>query len=205
MKNRNHLIWVKRPLVLGAVAAGIMASAAGSATSSTGNRGASAPDVIERYAAAHPYGTTSPPDAIERYVAVHPYGRGLINSAPTTDRIVDDSFRDQPKVATPVGDRIVDDSFRDQPNVATPVGDRIVDDSFRDQPNIATPVGDRIVDDSFRDAAPVGTLSSGNGLHWGDFGLGAAAMLGLTVLVGALGLGLGAHGRHKSRASLGTS
>jgi hypothetical protein len=33
------------------------------------------PDVFERYAASHPYGTGTPvPDVFERYAASHPYG-----------------------------------------------------------------------------------------------------------------------------------
>jgi hypothetical protein len=202
MKGSNYLNWLRRLLVLGAVVAGMTAPAAGSATNPAGGHNTAIPDVIERYAAAHPYGTTSYPDWIERYAAAHPFGSGLLASAPT-DRIVDDWFRDQPAVVSPVGDRIVDDSFRDQPAVVSPVGDRIVDDSFRDQPAVVSPVGDRIVDDSFRDAAQSTTpQSSVSSLDWGDFGIGAGAMLGLMMLVA--GLGLGAHARHRS-GTLGTS
>ena len=160
MKGSNYLIWFRRLLVLGAVVAGAMASAAGSTPNPAGGHNAVAPDVIERYAAAHPYGSPTYPDLIERYAAAHPFGRGLVTSAPTTDRIVDDWFRDQPSVATQTGDRIVDDSFRDQPSVATQTGDRIVDDSFRDQPSVATQTGDRIVDDSFRDQPSVATQTA---------------------------------------------
>ena len=50
---------------------------------------------------------------------------------------------------------------------------------------------ERIVDDSFRDAARyVPAAAAGNGgLDWADFGIGAGAMLGLTLLVVGLGLG----------------
>ena len=183
MKGSNYLNWLRRLLVLGAVVAGMTAPAAGSATNPAGGHNTAIPDVIERYAAAHPYGTTSYPDWIERYAAAHPFGSGLLASAPT-DRIVDDWFRDQPAVVSPVGDRIVDDSFRDQPAVVSPVGDRIVDDSFRDAAQSTTP------------------QSSVSSLDWGDFGIGAGAMLGLMMLVA--GLGLGAHARHRS-GTLGTS
>jgi hypothetical protein len=185
MKGSDYLIWFRRLLVLGAVVAGGTTSAAGSATNPAGGRNAAVPDAIERYAAAHPYGTTSIPDVIERYAAAHPFGRGLVTSAPTTDRIVDDWFRDQPNVATGSGDRIVDDWFRDQPNVATQAGDRIVDDSFRDTVQVTIP------------------QSSSSGLDWGDFGIGAGAMLGLTMLVAGLALGAVAL-RHRS-GRLGTS
>jgi hypothetical protein len=207
------LIWFRRLLVPGsvvAVAAALAVGASGAVTPSA------APDVFERYAAAHPYGSASGPDVLERYAAAHPYGVGA--SALGTDRIVDDSFRDPPPIVTPAGDRIVDDYFRDAPTAVTapdvferyaaahPYGvgasalgtDRIVDDSFRDPPPIVTPVGDRIVDDYFRDAPTVVTSApSGDALDWGDFGIGAGAMLGLTLLVAGLGLGAGAMRHHR--------
>jgi hypothetical protein len=76
-----------------------------------------APDAFERYAASHPYGSTSNPDVFERYAASHPYG--VAASAAGSERIVDDSFRDPAPIATPAGDRIVDDSFRDAPTVVS--------------------------------------------------------------------------------------
>jgi hypothetical protein len=93
--------------------------------------------------------------------------------------------------------------------VVTPAGDRIVDDSFRDPKPVATtnaaPAVDRIVDDSFRDAARyVPSTSTGNsGLDWGDFGIGAGAMLGLALLVTGLSVGTVAM-RHRP-GKLGTS
>ena len=124
-----------------------------------------APDAFERYAASHPYGSTSTPDAFERYAASHPYG--VAASAAGSERIVDDWFRDPAQVATPAGDRIVDDSFRDAPTVVT-----------------STP--------------------SGGGLDWEDFGIGAGAMLGLTLLVSGLGVGAAVL-RHRGSGRLETS
>ena len=71
--------------------------------------------------------------------------------------------------------RIVDDWYRDPKPVASPA---------------ATPVGDRIANDSFRDPPTVvASPRSEDGLDWGDFGIGAGAMLGLTLLVTGLGIG----------------
>jgi hypothetical protein len=143
---------IGRLLFLAAVVLGAMAPAAGAA----GGQG-------------------NPPDVLERYAAAHPYGVGLGATPAASDRIVDDWFRDAAPVATPTSDPIVDDYFRDPAPAATPVGDRIVDDYFRDPAPVATqgvdrteaeifhsaPVAtqgvDRIVDDSFRDPAPVAT------------------------------------------------
>jgi hypothetical protein len=172
MQHTSSLIRLRRLIVLGSVVACAAAAAAGA----SGVRVTAAPDVFERYAAAHPYGSAAAPDVFERHAAAHPNGAGTPLAAPLgTERIVDDSFRDPTPVAAPSGDRIVDDSFRDPKPVATP---------------IATPGVDRIVDDSFRDAPTVAPATpSGNGLDWGDFGIGAGAMLGLTLLIGGLGLG----------------
>lgn len=69
-------------------------------------------------------------------------------------------------------------------------------------PTLAT---DRIVDDSFRESARSvpSTSSSRSSVDWGDFGIGAGAMLGLTLLVA--GLSLGAVARRHRRGRLETS
>jgi hypothetical protein len=192
------LIWFRRLLVVAVVVAGVTASAAGASAVRAG----AAPDVVERYVAVHPYGSAVVPDVVERYVAVHSYGSAVVPDV--VERYV---------AAHPYGagssmvlgtDRIVDDWFRDPTPAVTPAGDRIVDDSFRDPTRIVTPAGDRIVDDSFRDTPiVVGASRSGNGLDWEDFGIGAGAMLGLTLLLAGLGLGTLAM-RHRA-GKLGTS
>jgi hypothetical protein len=63
-------------LVLGAIVAAAAAPVAGATGHPAGTRNAAVPDVLERYAAAHPFGT----DALKWTQA--------------TDRIVDDYFRD---------------------------------------------------------------------------------------------------------------
>jgi len=120
------------------------------------------------------------------------------NRVPQTSiGLVDDSFRDAPLATLPasrgVSDRIVDDYFRDGNRVPqTSIG--LIDTSFRDAPAAALPaasgVTDRIVDDWFRDASRVtAPQTSPGGFSWGDFGIGAAAMLGLVLLLAGLGIG----------------
>ena len=132
--------------------------------------------------------TVAAPDVVERYAATHDP-----NSATAPDvleRYVTAHSLGLTTVVPAVGTaRIVDDWYRDPKPVATPV---------------ATPVGDRIVDDSFRDAATVvASPRSEDGLDWGDFGIGAGAMLGLTLLVTGLAIGTVAM-RHRA-GKLGTS
>jgi hypothetical protein len=104
--------------------------------------------------------------------------------------------------AVQAGDRIVDDSFRDPPSVATqaaPIehrstwsptrsGDRIVDDYWRDRPSLVAQTGDRIVDDYFRDPQPVAIAQpTGSGFDWGDWSIGLVAGFGLALgMAGAL-------------------
>jgi hypothetical protein len=199
MKRSNYFNWFRRLLVLGAVVAGVTASSAAAiptldpqdtpanpvlghttpqglradglrwqaiAKAYQQSRQAPAPDVFERYATAHPYGTSGSSSTLQRYAASHPYGTAAFARELGTQPIVDDSFRDPAPIATPAGERIVDDYFRDSPTV------------------VASP-------------------TSGNGLDWEDFGIGAGAMLGLTALV--IGLGLGAVAMRHRTGRLGTS
>jgi hypothetical protein len=98
-------------------------------------------------------------------------------------RIVDDYFRDAPKVAPSTGGQIVDPAVRN----------RLVDDSFRDTAKAAlrtsgaiidSPVRNRLVDDSFRDPANVALATGHSGFGWGDAGIGAAVGLGLVLFAG---------------------
>jgi hypothetical protein len=139
------------------------------------------------------------PDAFERYAASHPYG----NTAPTPQRVGVPRYT--PAMLAAHFNR-EDRLYQPRPSLPTvsPASDRIVDDSFRDPTPIVTPAGERIVDDSFRDApAVVGSPAAGDGLDWGDFGIGAGAMLGLALLVAGLGFGTLAV-RHRA-GKLGTS
>jgi hypothetical protein len=63
-------------IVLGAIVAAAAAPVAGATGNPAGTRNAAVPDVLERYAAAHPFGTAA------------------LKSTQATDRIVDDYFRD---------------------------------------------------------------------------------------------------------------
>jgi hypothetical protein len=185
MKRSNYLNWFRRLVVLGAVVAGVTASSAAaipmldpqdtpstSATSHTTPLGLRADGLRwQAIASAYEQSRQAPvPDVFERYAAAHPYGAGV---QPLQRRGMGD-FRPvtQVPVTQALGtDRIVDDSFRDSAPIVTPAGERIVDDSFRDSPTV------------------VASPTSGNGLDWGDFGIGAGAMFGLALLVSGLGLG----------------
>jgi hypothetical protein len=119
--------------------------------------------------------TVVAPDVFERYVAIH--NPNSATAADVVERYVTAHSLGVAAVVPPVGtDRIVDDWFRDPKPVVTP---------------IATPAVDRIVDDSFRDTARYVPATSGgrSGLDWEDFGIGAGAMLGLTLLLAGLGFG----------------
>ena len=137
----------------------VVACAAAAAAGASGFQVTAAPDLVERYAATHDSNSATAPDVVERYVTVHSVGAAVATPA-----------------VTPGTDPIIDDSFRDPKPVATP---------------IATPGVNRIVDDSFRDTARYVPATTGgqSGLDWEDFGIGAGAMLGLTLLIGGLGIG----------------
>ena len=114
MKRSNYLNWFRRLVVLGAVVAGLTASAAGAVpmldpqdtpaspvVSNTTPQGLRA-DGLRWQAIAKAYqdGQQAPtPDVFERYAASHPYGQGAFAREIGTERIVDDSFRDASTVA----------------------------------------------------------------------------------------------------------
>jgi hypothetical protein len=129
------------------------------------------------------------PDVFERYAASHPYG----NAAPTPQRVGVPQYT--PAMLAAHFNR-EDRLYKPRPSLPTNARTIV--------PALATPVGDRIVDDSFRDTpAVVVSPATGDGLDWGDFGIGAGAMLGLALLVAGLGLGTLAV-RHRA-GKLGTS
>jgi hypothetical protein len=132
MKSSSYLNWFRRLLVLGAVIAGATASAVGASvarppdvqdTASAVTAGfvgsppdvrdtaatlnVAVPDVLERFAVAHPYGSglsassisrppdiqdtaavlsASGPDVLERYATAHPYGVGLSSTSTPISR-----------------------------------------------------------------------------------------------------------------------
>ena len=192
MHSSTSLIRLKRLIVLGSVVTCAAALAVGASASRT----IAAPDVFERYAATHNPNSATAPDVLERYVTAHSLGLTFA-PAVATDRIVDDSFRDPRPVVTPIATPDVFERYAatHNPNSATAsdVVERYVTTHSLGLTAAATAAGtDRIVDDSFRDTARyVPAASSGqSGLDWGDFGIGAGAMLGLTLLVTGLGLGV---------------
>jgi hypothetical protein len=117
------------------------------------------------------------------------------------DGLVDDWFRDAkpaPQASIGVIDVTAQDVSRPLASLALSAGisTRLVDDWFRDAkpapqasvglidvtaPEVSRPLGTTQV------AAPLvvaGTGAAGNAFAWGDFGLGAVAMLGAVALLG---------------------
>lgn len=196
MKRSNHLVWFRRLVVLGAVVAGVTASAAGAVpmldpqdtpadpvVSHTTPLGVRA-DGLRLQAIAKAYQQNGKTD-VSHSTALGVRADGLRFQAiakayqQSRQAPVPDVF-ERYAATHPNGHAIV------SPTLGT---ERIVDDSFRDPTPIATPPGDRIVDDSFRDVATVATsTASSDTLDWGAFGIGAGAMLGLALLTG-VGLG----------------
>jgi hypothetical protein len=180
MKGSNYLNWFRRLLVLGAVVAGVTASSA-----------AAIPMLDPQSSPA--------PSASSHTTPLGVRADGLRWQA------IAKAYQQSPQVAVPdVFERYATAHPYGAGTAAAVGTDRIVDDSFRDPAPIATPAGERVVDDYFRDSPTVvASPTSGNGLDWEDFGIGAGAMFGLTALV--IGLGLGAVAMRHRTGRLGTS
>jgi hypothetical protein len=190
MNTSTYLRWISRLLILGAVIAGATASVAGAVgrppdVSDAATANATVPDVFERYAASHPYGSALP-DVVERYAAAHPYGRGL-----STPDVQPPDVRDYAAALaepSPIERIIVQERGRH--------GDLAM---FGPSPSEAQSSTAVTRPPDVRDAADsVGTASAGqgDGFDWGDYAIGIGSGIGLSlVLAGALGAGLQRRGR----------
>ena len=200
MKSSSYLSWFRRLVVLGAVVAvGASASTAGAvgrppdiqdiATANlaanvsrppdiqavASRLSASVPDVFERYAAAHPFGSglsvydaavSRPPDVsdaasatqlaitdvFERYAAEHPYGRGLTVTPTLVTRPPD-----------------IQDTAASV-NAASPPGSTLVS-----RPPDVTDTALTLQSSS---------SSQSNGFNWSDWGIGIGTGMGLALLLG---------------------
>ena len=168
MHSSTFLIRLRRLIVLGSVVACAAATAVGASAART----IAAPDVVERYAATHDPNSATAPDVIERYVTAHSL------DAPTAV-----------EMAAP--DAVERYAATHDPNSATAadVIERYVTAHSLGVAGIAPTVGPgRIAADSFRNSSGYNpaTSTGHGGLDWAAFGIGAGAMLGLTLLLAAL-------------------
>jgi hypothetical protein len=191
MTHSNYLNWFRRLLVLGAVVAAATASTAAAGVMIDGG----GPIAVQG-----PTALGLKADGMRLQGVAQVYKSLANDRFPTAQGLRADGLRLtgiaqvyqqlQPQPAPDVFERYAATHPYGADATAAPGSERIVDDWFRDPTPIATPAGERIVDDYFRDAPTVvASPAPGNGLDWQDFGIGAGAMLGLTLLVTGLGLG----------------
>ena len=169
MQSSTSLIRLRRLIVLGSVVACAAASAVGASASRT----VAAPDVVERYAATHDPNSATAPDVVERYVTVHSLGAGTVGASAS-------------RIAAP--DVVERYAATHDPNSAT-APDVVERYLTVHSLGLATAVP-ALGTERIAAARHVPSTPSGrSGLDWGDFGIGAGAMLGLTLLVAGLSLG----------------
>jgi hypothetical protein len=179
MKSPSYLIWFRRLLVLGAVIAGVTASAAGAsvgrppdvqdtASAITGAFVGSPPDIRDTAATLN----VAVPDVLERFATAHPYGLGL--SSATQSAVVGrpPDIRD---TAASVSANVPDVVERFAS--AHPYGLGLSSSS--------TPVSrpPDVTDAAL--AAQTGSLSQSSGFHWGDWAIGIGTGMGLILLLAA--------------------
>jgi hypothetical protein len=197
----TYLNWFRRLLILGAVVAGLTASAAGArldpgtgsdvsdaaaAVSATQASSVSRPPDVQDAAAS---ASAATPDVFERYAAAHPYGydlniRELVSSPPD----VQDAAAALHTTPSPVDRIIAQERGRH--------GDFRVFGS-----SLSTPVQSTLVSrppdvsDAAQAAASVATVH-GNGFDWNDWAIGIGTGLGLALLLG-IGFMVGRQQRHR--------
>jgi hypothetical protein len=181
-------------LVLGAIVAAAAAPVAGATGHPAGTRNAAVPDVLERYAAAHPFGT----DALKWTQA--------------TDRIVDDYFRDpshpnRTAVSSPQQGGIpfyTPKMFAAHLNredrlyqPRSPVSAVQAGIPFYTPKMLATHFNreDRLYQPPSPVSAASETLVS-DGFNWSDWAIGLGTGLGMALIFGG-GLLMGRHLRHR--------
>jgi hypothetical protein len=180
MKSSTYLNWSRRLVLLGTVAAvGAFASNAGAVGRPPDIRDAAsgtsaAPDVFERYAAAHPFGvgqsaTLATADVFERYMAQHPYGRRLPVS-PTISAARPPDIQD---TAAPIN------RMRSGPTrVSRPT----------DSSDTALAVQSSVIGRS-------------QGFDWNDWGIGIGTGIGLAALLLGIAVVMSRQLRHRPRTA----
>jgi len=209
MHSSTSPIRLRRLIVLGSVVACAAATAVGASAART----IAAPDVVERYAATHDPNSATAPDLIERYVTAHSLGASTAARVAVPDAVEryaatrDSNSATAPDVieryvtvhslgaSTAIGvaapDVVERYAATHDPNSATAPDliERYVTAHSLGVAGVVPPVGPgRIAADSFRDTSgSIPATSRGHGgLDWLAFGIGAGAMLGLTLLLAAL-------------------
>ena len=176
-----------RMLVLGAVVAGTVASAAGAlpvtdvGDTAKAQPSVAVPDVLERFVIAHPYGIRPVPDAIERFATAHPYGLQPVPDV--LQRFV---------TAHPYGIRPVPDAI-ERFATAHPYGLQPVPDVL-ERFSTAHPYGAGL------SSGTQSALSQSSGFDWADYGIGIGSGMGL-ILVLAAGLAMGWQRRHRMQTA----
>jgi hypothetical protein len=203
MKRSNYLNWFRRLVVLGAVVAAATAStaAAGVMIDAGGPVDTQGPTALGLKAEGQRLQGMA---EVYKSLSNTPTAQGLRADGLRLTGIAQVYQQLKPQAAPDVFERYAASHPYGVAATAATGSERIVDDWFRDPAPAATSTGDRIVDDYFRDAPTVvSSPATGNGLDWGDFGIGAGAMFGLAALV--VGLALGAVAMRHRTGRLGTS
>jgi hypothetical protein len=188
MDPSTYLSWFRRLLILGAVVAGLSASAAGArldpGTPPDVSDVASAlsttpPTIVSRPPDVRDVANTvnaAAPDAFERYAAEHPYGNGLPSAASPIDRIIAQEQSRQ----------------RDLALFSLGFSARATSSDGSTPPDVQ--------DDR---PGPLGTgeptsvpVSDGSGFAWDDWAIGVGAGLGIALFLG-IGLVAGRQQRHR--------
>jgi hypothetical protein len=152
---------------------------------------AAVPDVVERYAAQHPFGrgVSPPPDVFERYAASHPYG----NAAPTPQRVSIPPYT--PAMLAAHYNR-EDRLYNPRPSLLQQAGVR-----FYTPAMLAAHYNREDLLHNPRPSLPTNpgpTIS--RGFDWSDWAIGLASGIGLILILSG-GVMMGSHWRHRAHTA----
>jgi hypothetical protein len=193
MKSSTYLIWLRRLIVLGAVVAGTVASTAGAVVSRPPDVRDAADSIAQAYLGSPPdvrdVGATAKlavPDVLERYATTHPYGSGLSSASLSTPVSRPPDVRDAANAAN----LQVSDVF-ERYATAHPYGAGLSD--VTSSTLVSRPPD---VNDAAAQVAESVSFTQSSGFDWGDYGIGIGSGIGLAFILAA-GLAMSRQRRHR--------
>ena len=210
----TYLSWFRRLLILGAVVAGLTASAAGARLDP-----GTPPDVADVVSAlstpapivSRPHDVqdaatsmnVAAPDVFERYAAAHPYGSGLSSATPVSRIIDQEQGRQRDLGLLSLGFSASTTQSSDTASQSTsPTWEHQLHSPFTAS-QYPTPAGLKADGLRYQGIARVyeqlqsnGQVSGGSDFAWSDWAIGVGAGIGIALLLG-IGLVIGRQQRHR--------
>jgi hypothetical protein len=197
MKSSTYLTWLRRLIVLGAVVAGTVASTAGAVVSRPPDVRDAAGSIAQAYLGSPPdvrdvAGTANlaGPDVFERYATAHPYGSEL---SPALQSTLVSRPPDVGDAANAARSTVVDRIIAQERGRQADLGLFSLGLTSPTSSTLISRPPD--VSDAAQAAGRV-SFTQSTGFDWGDYAIGIGSGIGLALILAA-GLGMSLQRRHR--------